>query len=92
LKTSSPDVIEINSELCMSLICIDIFIDNFILLASPPPPPPPTPIVHVKDENESLSDNDQKKTMINMSEATKQMFNHQYPKPVILLKRICLEK
>ncbi len=49
-------------------------------------------IVHVKDENEEpLNDNAQTKTMINMAEATTQMFNHQYPQPVILLKRISLD-
>ncbi len=49
-------------------------------------------IVHVKDEDEQLNENDQKKTTINMIEATEQMFNHQYPQPIILLKRICLDK
>jgi CTP-dependent riboflavin kinase len=49
-------------------------------------------IIHVKDEDEILNDNDQKKVTINMAEATKQMLNHEYPQPVILLKRICLEK
>jgi len=49
-------------------------------------------IVHVKDEDEVLNDIDQKKVMINMAQATEQMLNHEYPQPIILLKRICLEK
>jgi len=49
-------------------------------------------IVHVKDEDESLSDNDQKNTTITLAEATEQMLIHQYPQPVILLKRIRLEE
>jgi len=49
-------------------------------------------IVHVKDEDEILNDNDHKKIMINMAQATEQMINNEYPQPVILLKRISLEK
>lgn len=49
------------------------------------------PIVHVKEENEILNDNDPKQTMINMAEATEQMLNQEFPQPVILLKRICIE-
>jgi hypothetical protein len=49
-------------------------------------------IVHVKDEDEILNDTDQKKVMINMAQATEEMLNHEYPQPIILLKRVCLEQ
>lgn len=45
----------------------------------------------MKDENELLMVDDQNETRMNMAQATAQMYNHQYPQPIIRLKRICLE-
>ncbi len=89
MKTSSPDAVEVNSELRMSFISSFFSIYFLLRLASSSS----IEIIHVKDENESFSDNNvQKRTTINMAEATEQMFNNQYPQPIILLKRIRLEE
>jgi hypothetical protein len=66
-----------------------IFFSSFVAYS---PRIPLNRIVHVKDEDEILNFNDQKKIMINMAQATEQMLNNEYPQPVILLKRISLEK
>jgi hypothetical protein len=52
----------------------------------------PDRIVHVKDDNEILNDSNQKQLAINMTQATEQMLNNQYPQPIILLKRVCFER
>ena len=48
-------------------------------------------IVHVKDENELPIDPEHKDSLMNMAEATEQMYHHQYPQPIILLERVSLE-
>lgn len=64
---------------------------EIIEINSNSPDIPYQPIVHVKDENEISTDTNNNNSTINMAQATQQMLNQEYPQPIILLKRICID-